>query len=235
MTEAWGWALGKALGGVTGAVAWVRQARMFHPEGIVLKGAFTPLRSVPVPATTARLFHGPVLVRMSSAWWRGGKEWTDALGLAVRMEATPQGGEQDLLFATIRSPWTTLLAPLRTHVHDFLSNDYYAVSPFDIPGFGRARFRLVSESRGEPGPNRRERLVRAVNKGTVHFRLELQRKKLSEWIPVARLLLTEVVEVDQDALRFSPYRDGRGIVPRGFVHSLRIGTYRTSQRAGHPR
>jgi hypothetical protein len=39
------------------------------------------------------------------------------------------------------------------------------------------------------------------------------------------------VELDQEALRFDPFRDGRGITPVGFVHSMRKLTYLASQRA----
>ena len=89
----------------------------------------------PYPGLARRL-EGAALIRLSTAWWRGGKEWIDALGLAMRLGREPSveahEGDQDLLFATIRRPWTTLLAPLTTEQHDFLANDYYAVSPFDV-------------------------------------------------------------------------------------------------------
>jgi hypothetical protein len=50
---------------------------------------------------------------------------------------------------------------------------------------------------------------------------------------VARIHLLEAVDVDQDLLRFSPFRAGRGIVPRGFVHALRRGAYTASRAMGH--
>jgi hypothetical protein len=52
---------------------------------------------------------------------------------------------------------------------------------------------------------------------------------------VARLALLSVEDVEQDHLRFSPFRTGRGVVPRGFVHALRRGAYAASQNLGHPR
>jgi hypothetical protein len=37
------------------------------------------------------------------------------------------------------------------------------------------------------------------------------------------------VELDQGALRFDPFRNGRNIEPAGYVHHLRRLTYPTSQ------
>jgi len=226
--------VGKALSLVTGGVAKLRHARMFHPEGAVLTGKLT--------ATTpqGKVFEGQVVGRLSSAWWRGGKEWMDALGLALRIQDSPEvtytpgKTSQDLLFATIRSPWTTLLAPLSTTVRDFLQNDYYAVSPFDVPDFGRARLRLVSQNPEWPGATREEKLRNALAAGPLKFQLELQRRKGQPWASVAKLTLDTLVPADQDKLRFSPFLNGRGVVPRGFVHALRVATYRTSQALGHP-
>jgi len=39
------------------------------------------------------------------------------------------------------------------------------------------------------------------------------------------------VNIDQAALRFSPFRTGRGIVPRGLIHASRIVPYPASQLA----
>jgi hypothetical protein len=47
---------------------------------------------------------------------------------------------------------------------------------------------------------------------------------------VARLKLTGWLELDQEALRFDPFRNGRGLRPVGFVHAMRRATYAASQR-----
>ncbi|MEO8183439.1 MAG: hypothetical protein ABI895_31785 [Deltaproteobacteria bacterium] len=39
------------------------------------------------------------------------------------------------------------------------------------------------------------------------------------------------LDLDQEALRFDPFRAGRGVTPVGFVHALRRATYLASQRA----
>jgi hypothetical protein len=42
--------------------------------------------------------------------------------------------------------------------------------------------------------------------------------------------LLHVLDLDQEALRFDPFRAGRGIVPVGFVQWVRRLTYASSQR-----
>jgi hypothetical protein len=54
---------------------------------------------------------------------------------------------------------------------------------------------------------------------------------MKRWEPVARIVLLEPARLDQERLRFSPFRDGMGISPRGFVHGLRRATYLLSQIA----
>lgn len=244
-TEPVGKLLGALLAPVTGAVALIRKARMFHPDGRVFRAEVVPLQTGGATDAVARRLAGPALVRMSSAWWRGAKEWTDVLGCAVRfrrsavVSADAADGDQDLLFATIRSPWTTLPAALTTRVHDFLANDYYAVSPFAVDGLGKGKWRLVSSGEGRREGDRSQRLLEDVSAGTAELRLEFRRLGLrSPWVPVCVVRLLEPVTLDQAALRFSPFRCGRGIEPRGLVHALRHATYSASQglrpRHGQP-
>ncbi|HZR09561.1 MAG TPA: hypothetical protein VFA79_13340 [Myxococcales bacterium] len=225
------WA-GWLLAPLTGTLSLLRRARMFHPEGAVYRAR---VETVPGPyAMLGRRLEGPALARLSTAWWRSGKEWLDALGIAIRVGRDPgaeaKRGDQDLLFATIRSPWTTPFAPLTTEQHDFLANDYYGVSPFEVAGIGRAKLRLVSSRpRRLHARKRGARLVEAVERGEASLQLEIQLEK--RWEPVARIVLLEPAQVDQERLRFSPFRDGKGMAPRGFVHGLRRATYLLSQLA----
>jgi hypothetical protein len=46
---------------------------------------------------------------------------------------------------------------------------------------------------------------------------------------VAEIALRERVPVNQQALRFTPFRAGRGIVPSGFVQAARAAAYAASQ------
>ncbi len=233
--EVVGTLLGWLVAPVFALTSALRRARTFHPTGHVFAADVTPVDGVQL----GERLRGPALVRFSSALWKGDREWIDALGCALRFrrtdEPTPEAseGDQDVLFATIRRPWTTLLAPLTTHVHDFLANDYYAVSPFRVPGFGTGYLRLrpLRASSGAAGATRAERLYDAVARREVNLQLEVRRAWQRRWTAVATVHVRAPLDIDQDRLRFSPFRDGRGIVPRGLVHGLRRGVYALSQRA----
>lgn len=236
----WSERLGTVIGWLwapwTGAGSLVRRARFLHPEGAVYRCDVEAVPSTRHPDAAGRLA-GPGLARMSTAWWRHGRELPDALGLALRLRrrgdaaADAQPGDQDLLLATIRHPLTTLLAPLTTHVHDFLDNDYYGVSPFIVDGVGRAWLRARSVGPSRDGVDRGDRLARAVARGGARFVLELQHGRGQPWEPLATVTLVEPIDVDQERLRFSPFHAGRGVAPTGFVQALRRATYALSQTA----
>lgn len=248
LRESLGNAIGWLLSPLTGVGSFLRQARLLHPEGAVYRARVTTLAGEgPLGEVAARL-EGDALARVSSALWRGRKERIDVLGFAVRfrsdaqVSAKPSPEDQDLLFATIRQVWTLPLAPLTTDTHSFLRNDYYAVSPFEVHELGRVRWRLVRPLGGDrartedenenEGGDRWSELQRVAERGEAVFQLEVRRAGgLAVWEPVAAIHLMEKVDVDQDALRFSPFRAGRGIHPRGLVHAIRKGTYLASQAA----
>jgi hypothetical protein len=225
--------VGLLLAPVTGAFSLLRHARMFHPEGVVYASEVDAASDTPWPEVAARLA-GPALIRVSTAWWRHGRELPDALGLAIRFRrreqpsSEPDGGDQDLLLATIRHPWTTTFAPLTTHVHDFLDNDYYGVSPFFVDGIGLVYLRAVGSRPQVTGDDRGQRLARAVADRTASWRIEARSAGQGQWRPLAQLRPRTPAQIDQAALRFWPFRDGRGVRPRGFVHELRRAAYRAS-------
>ena len=235
---------GRALGTLWGppfrAIAEVRHARSLHAEGICLRAEVVPVRTdAPFTAVAERLA-GPALVRLSTATWRGGKEWPDILGAAVRLchspriteEATP--GDQDLLFSTMRHMWTLAPAMLTTHVHDFLENDYFGIAPFEVRRLGRAKLRLTTPKNGpERRGSRMERLQHAI--GLDQALLTLEVRSLEDglphtWTPLADLHLREEITLDPERLRFDPARDGLGITPVGFLHAMRRLAYTESQR-----
>lgn len=242
LRERLGVAAGWLAAPVFGAVALARHARVFHPEGVVLAGHVEPIVHEGWLGDLASRLAGPALVRFSTALWRRGREWPDALGCAIRFRrreepsSEPDDGDQDLLLATIRSPVTTPLGPVGTHVHDFLANRYFATAPFDVPEMGRVKWRVVPERALEPAPkdsrDRGRKLVGDVARGDAALRLEVRPTWTPRYRPVARVRLVAVADVDQDRLRFSPFRAGRGIVPRGFVHALRSGAYAASRLFG---
>jgi hypothetical protein len=235
-TETLGRALGLALAPLTAAGSFVRRARLFHPDGLVYRAEVTSLgdRSSRIADRLA----GPALVRLSSAWWKGDTERMDILGLAIRFRGTeaispePDPGDQDLLLATMRRVWTLPLAPLTTNTHSFLANDYHGALPFAVEGLGRARLALLGPQLPADSRPRAVALEAAVTRGFAVFELWAQllegRKPI---VPIAAVRLIERVAVDQEALRFDPFRQGRGLAPCGFFQHVRYATYRASQWA----
>lgn len=232
--------VGDVMAPFTGALSALRHSRMFHPRGVLCGARVQPAPARRELASVAEALGGVALVRWSSALWKGG-EWTDVLGCALRftsppLSIEPQPGDQDLLLATIQRPWTMPLSPFTTRTHDFLANVYFGVSPFEVEGLGRVEWRLVPVAPSPAGEQRRERLARAMAQGA-SLSLELapysgpwRRPSATRFARVAELLLTGELELDQEALRFDPFRSGRGLMPVGFVHALRRATYAASQR-----
>lgn len=228
--------VGAGLAPLTGAISHARHARMFHPDGVLVRASTEPATTDPTLRVVADRLAGPALARFSSALWRQGHEWPDVLGAALRFGWDGDQGTQDLLLATIRFPWTMPFAPLATNFRSFLWNHYHAVSPFAVDGVGRAKLRLRSPRLGNTGGvSREEHLQQALRAGRAVLELELRRLDESpftrRWEPLARVTLLAPVDADQSALRFSPFHDGAGLHPVGFVHALRIGAYGASQQA----
>jgi len=224
--EAIGRAIGTLWAPAIAGIATLRQARMFHPQGIVCRGVVEPTAGSPLGERLA----GPVMARFSAALWKGDPRWFDVLGVALRF-----GDDQDLLFATIRSPLTLNLAPLFTDTDDFVRNRYWAVSPFAVQGVGRLKFRLSPATPDLPAlaaGHRDARLERAVSTGLATWNLETRAVFHRHYQLIARVHLDRLApEVDQEALRFRPDRAGRGIVPSGLIHAIRPSAYGSSQAA----
>ena len=219
---------------------------MFHPRGLVYAGEVRSVAEEPRAQALAARLAGPALVRFSSAIWKR-REWPDVLGCALRFgdaprDSTVREGDQDLLFATIRRPWTMPFAPLSTRFRDYLANAYFAVSPFQAEGLGRVEFLLRPRAAGARDGTRSDRLAAACRTGEAELTL-LYAPYRPPWRafdersfrPLVELKLREKLAGEGSALdtdlAFDPFRTGRGIVPRGLIHALRIGVYRASQRA----
>jgi hypothetical protein len=213
---------------------------MFHPRGVLCAARVEPAPARSELASVAEALAGVALVRWSSALWKRG-EWTDVLGCALRFSTSPlaiepKPGDQDLLLATIQRPWTMPLSPFTTRTHDFLANAYFGVSPFEVERLGRVEWRLAPLAPSPAGEDRRGRLALAMLQGA-RLSLELspypgpwRRPDPARFARVALIELTGELELDQEALRFEPFRSGRGLEPVGFVHGLRRATYSASQR-----
>ncbi|MET0405252.1 MAG: hypothetical protein ABW123_22750 [Cystobacter sp.] len=236
--------VGKAVGTLWGppfrVIAEQRHARSLHAEGICLRAEVMPLLVGPALLSVGQRLAGPALVRLSTALWRGGREWPDILGAAVRflrrdaITEEAAAGDQDLLFSTMRHMWTLAPAALTTRVHDYLENDYFGIAPFRVQGVGRVKLRLTSQRDLEPRQGSRvERLREAMNTGTAVLTVEarsLDSGAPHTWTPLADIFLREEVSLDPERLRFNPFHDGLGITPTGFLHNMRRTAYKQSQR-----
>lgn len=232
-----GWLMAPVFGLTSAA----RRARTFHPRGPLyyahaVRHAATP----PELHALADRLTGEALVRFSGALWKTERKWLpDVLGCALRVsrmrrecaQATPD--DQDLLFATIRRPWTTLLAPWTTHPHDYLANDYFGVSPFQSPDLTQLFYLRLHPSTWQRthADTRDTRLASALRAGAVVLDLECSTRPYGPWLPLSQLRLDRAAFIDGETLHFQPFRTGRGIRPRGFIHGLRLGVYSLSQRA----
>jgi hypothetical protein len=231
-----GMAAGAALAPWIAAGSFVRQARFFHPRGVALWARVTPVPRDDAWRELGESVAGSALVRLSGAWWKN-RQWLDVLGCAVRFTHTtlpsiePAPLDQDLLLATVRVPGTTLLAPLTTHVEDYLRNAYFGVSPFTFGELGRIKLRLVPSRPSPEAETRAEALDEALELGFTKLWLEARPARIgSKYERVAEIELIERALIDQEKLSFDPYRTGRGLEPAGFVHALRIPVYAASRR-----
>lgn len=236
--EQLGAAIGSLLAPTVAALTRLRHARMFHPVGHTFAGHAVGVAG-PFEAL-GRELTGRVLARMSAALWRSGWEHLDVLGLALRFRRGPGSelderaapGDQDLLTATIRSPFTMLASPFFTNAHDFMDNRYWAVSPFEHAKVGRVELRLVPITTPYHDPrraSRAERLLAAVDDGRAGFWLQARRTLTLRWVTCARVQLDRLIVLDQARLAFDPFR-GR-LRPVGVVHAIRRPVYAAGQQA----
>lgn len=228
---------GMALAPSFAAISALRNARTFHPRGVVLSAQVAPATTRAPWAQVGERLAGPAIVRLSAALHEQEDAAIDILGCAIRFVPSLDGGAttdgvQDLLLATSRTVVGLPLALLTTDVRDYLANDYYGIAPFAVDGFGRGYLRL------RPGKHARalwgsrlETLAQALVHDEAVFRLELRRRGVGRrYQPVATIALRAPLALDQEALAFSPFHVDRGIEPRGFIHALRAATYPASVR-----
>lgn len=227
---------------LTAFVSWLRHSRMFHPVGVSCWATVEGVATEGAAGALAARLPDRALVRFSGAWWKE-HELPDVLGCAVRLadepvHDEPRPADQDLLFATIRRPWTTPFAPLSTEQHDYLANDYHAVAPFTAPGLDRVDLRLTPEAPSPSGEDRRGRLLAAIAARRASLVLSWapygsawRRPDPRRFSPLARLTIVDVASIDDVALRFDPFQTGLHLEPVGFVHGMRALAYRASQRA----
>jgi hypothetical protein len=240
-----GGAIGRAAGVLLAPAAalgsFLRGARLFHPDGVVYRVDVHADVTEGALGELGQRIAGPGLARLSGALWRRkpGTSPRDVLGVALRFNtpavAVPGPGSraQDLLMASFQYVWQLPFAPLLTNQRGFLANDYYAVLPFRVDRLGVVKFRLVpgaeAAEAGE-GMSRFARLEREARRGRAVFHLQVKgAERGAAWTALATVVLRERVDIDQSALRFTPFRDGAGIEPVGFIQGLRWAAYAGSQ------
>lgn len=209
---------GYVLGCITALISFIRASRMFHPVGNLYDAQVISER-----------FPAHAMIRLSSAWWKE-YEWPDALGIAIRFSAqsfhsvVPHENDQDLLLVSFSEAWMTPFSPFITNHRDFFRNEYFSVGYFEYQN-RMVRFRLEPKQFPRCKGSRQEKLKEAVLAGEACFILYENEKQ------VAEIKLLRELHFDQEALRFNPFLNGLGIIPRGFLQYMRIGTYRLSQWA----
>ncbi len=231
---------GGMMGPFFGLVSALRQARTFHPVGDLFVGEvqIDPAARKKDHVLAGRL-EGEVLIRFSDALSKEGPKSFDVLGCALRFGLGRRAieGDQDLLLATIRRPWTMPFAPFFTETSDYLANDYFAVSPFSTWEHSCVYFRLHPElfdgSKRELSPldreSRRDRVIRKAGAGDLLLELEIGDGPWGPFRPLARIVVREALASDPPELAFDPFRTGAGIEPQGFVQALRRGAYAASR------
>lgn len=226
LSERAGYILGYLLGVVTLIMSFLRQARMFHPRGLLYEAHVESVN-----------FYPHALVRLSSAWWKK-REWPDVLGIAIRFSPEAALGviadpkDQDLLFASFSRWWLTPLGPFLTNYRDYFANHFYTVAPFRYKNQINT-YRIKPKIKTLIQGKRSERVTQAVLSGEAVFILQEKNDPSTAWRDVAKIKLIRRLHFDQERLRFNPFQNGLGIRPSGFLQHLRIGAYRMGQ-VGRP-
>jgi N-acetylglutamate synthase-like GNAT family acetyltransferase len=230
-------AIGVLLAPAIAAVSRFRRARTFHPRGLTFIGRSEPIIGGAFANLGADL-EGQILARCSGALWKRPNEHFDVLGIALRFrriarpfDARALPGDRDLLFATIRSPFTMVFSPFTTNAHDFMQNRFFAVAPFAVHNRDRVELRLVPVDPRPREGTRGDKLVSAVEEGACVWHLEARRTLTRQWHAVARISFDEPIAVDQEALRFDAFRTDDKLQPVGVVHAIRRAVYSTGQGA----
>ena len=207
---------GYILGFFTGLISFLRSSRMFHPRGVVF-GAEVDSKFLPEKA----------LVRFSSAWWKN-KEWPDALGISIRFHEDNK--IQDLLFASFSSPLLLFISPFITNFKDYLENMYYGVGFFQRDG-RIVKYQIHPIRTEKIQGSRKQRLEHDYLQGETTLELLEEDQETKESKVIASIRLVERLEIDQEQIRFSPFRNDFNILPRGYLQYLRVGAYKLSQWA----
>ena len=223
-------ALAAAAGTTFEALSRARGARIFHPRGIahaaVLHVGAAHRNYTGVPLLEHPGEH-PAVVRFS----RGvglPEPLPDVLGVALRLlDAHGSSRHQDFLLATSGHP--PLLRHLLLPGVGWFGQDFSSLLLYRVGGRirvvgARAASPVPAEGRGMPG------LEAAAAGGSLRFRLTLASPG-GRWEVIGELVVgARLPDEETEALAFTPWHSGGGILPVGPLMGVRRAAYRGSQR-----
>lgn len=210
------------------ALATVRHARAFHPQGFLCKGTWDIARTSS-RAPEARVLQAGArhdcLVRVS----RGAglpESVGDFFGIAVRLlDAYGDGRHQDLLINASAD------LPLLHHVFlpapRWFAQSYSTVLPYRA-GAGLVVVGLQPPRRRGPGPSL-DAMRRSIRSGDVCFEVGVA-GPLERWEPVGTLRLHDPLSAARGDADFDPTICGGGLEPATWLNALRREAYRQSRK-----
>jgi hypothetical protein len=214
----------------------VRQARLFHPDGIAVRASITirppeagdsESASLGVPLLDSPATYDGVL-RFS----RGAslpEPLPDVLGLAVRIsDAHGPGNDQDLLLAS--SSELPLGRQLLIPTHTFRRAALSSVLPYRLGSAGPFWFGALVVDRHDTAPVRLSQLRAAIAAGELGLTLRYARR-FGGWRSFADIRVGEPLTAEEStALTFNVDENtGGGIAPAGWLQALRRHAYAASQ------
>jgi hypothetical protein len=222
--------IAKPAAAVFRGLSTLRQARAFHPDGVVFEATVEidrpPTELADVPLLGRRGSH-PAVVRLSRALGLP-RPVPDIHGFAVRL-VDAHGPERHQDFLTV----TSLDGPIAHHLllptGGFFSLPFSTLLPYRMGD----EIRLVgASSMTEPvddGESLGQLLATAEDR-RVRFELALA-SLLGSWSPIGVVSLgARVAQEQAERLRFNPRNTGGNIRPTGPFMGLRESAYRESQR-----
>ena len=159
------------------ALARAREARAFHPKGILLDGTLTPLRPGALPL-------GPTEVRARLSKGAGLPQgFRDVLGLAVRVPL--ETGPWDLTFSTIGPFGRVLPFPSA----GWCDRPYSSLAPYRVDG--QLRWLLAQAAAGQPDVDASLRAARRLVRGGGFELVVAEAKATGVPQPIARLVMAD--------------------------------------------
>jgi hypothetical protein len=203
----------------------VRDARLFHPVGVLAKGA---IERVAAPLVGLPIESGDIVGRISKGVGLPGS-LPDIAGLAWRMQPQASGTPWDVLLASTIANSRILLAPTTS----WSGASFSSLMPLKFGGgVWWLRARMINEVHGR-GLSMDD-VTNQIGSGGVDFGIE-QARATGGFTPLARLKFTEVDDTSGD-IAFDPTlhtAPGLQLLPR-WLTTFRRAAYRRSREGRAP-